>query len=152
MILLLEIFRCPLCPGPPVTSAGGFKRHPLDHYGVFWPKQLRISVAALRDTQTLKQIALTSNPPTLSGVLDPSGRFTFPLPPSSLGPGPAKIKNQQKTSGFIRFSSPDPQKPHSPRGCPLGGLERSVEKTHAKINQNRRLSNKLLFRLEFSRV
>ena len=58
------------------------------------------------------------------GVLETlGGRFTFPLPPSSLGPGPAKIKNQQKTSGFIRFSSPDPQKPHTPRGGVPRGLE-----------------------------
>ena len=81
------------------------------------------------------------NPPTLSGVLDPSGRFTFPLPPSSLGQVWPESKNHWKTQGFIRFMSWNPQKPHTPRGVSFGrpwafGRENSCKKS-TKIDSGR---------------
>ena len=77
------------------------------------------------------------------------------LPPTPFLPGARSGHNPkiyEKHKVLLGLAAQTLKNLISQGGGPLGGLERSVEKTHAKINQNRRLSNKLLFRLEFSRV
>ena len=54
--------------------------------------------------------SLRLNPPTLSGVLEHSGRFTFPLPPSSQGPGPAIIQKSMKNIRFYKVYELKPSK------------------------------------------
>ena len=67
------------------------------------------------------------NPPTLSGVLDPSGKVYLPPYPPSLGPGLARIKKSLKNARFYKVYQPRPSKTSYAKGgvslVPPGGLE-----------------------------